>query len=951
MYMAPDPHQNGNVPNGYPLVSPHTEQFPPATPSQHYAPTVPAFGPPGQTYLNSPAQYPNHAQMRRKQVRATQACNTCRARKQKCDENRPCQYCKENQYECLYKDVPPPKQDRTMLALTESMHSMQDMLKGFIEGFNHWKDSVEGRLKSMDSRLPPNSASSDSTYNQVSPTMITEHDQRVRNSIAESDVTASRISTPIQGTMVPHRMGNIKSEPPSFYHHPSPPVKAEGIHHSAPTPTTPADMGSERSVPAHPAGAEVPKDPRVGLLGDHTTPAHQLLEDWNSMKAFYDENTFRGLPNVSQYPLYLEQKRGLLRVWGVGEGGDDNDGAQGPASPESSSDAPSPAREGLWGRGYATPPSDAPSPATSNPESYYHDHPGGFNPDGSLKLDADTVRRLMHSYLEHIHILHPFLDRGRLQKNIAKFIELYSPESRPDFSPGSALPSHVRGMKRKRSASVYEGHAMGDPGNPRCIERSVGNAIILLVLALGKCCEWKQPLPGPTGDFVNPFVHPPNSAGSPHSSNGRTPSDNSDSPKKNIDILPGLAYFAHAQEILGNQNGGNTIAHTQAFLLAGLYYGQYARVLESWSLINIACRACSILIRNDLDKVSKTAAIRKAQERNLNPTKEELNEMYRLNLLKCVYWTCLQLESDILAEMSTLTPSGISKFQDEVAYPSGVSDEMPSVENLPEDITTSMLYYSAQIHLRVLLNNAHNSLYRQKLDTKDLRQVNAAALFLNDNLTKWRTMLPPQLQWEETDPPATDINAARLRAKYYGGQYVILRPFLYLAVHEIELPPNAPISALSSQHSSPAAMADVNLVNLDNDQMQVLDIAQKCLSSAIQSTIAFDRVGATGGLYRPFEDTAPQRLIVTNIFGTLHAQFGNMLVLAAVYLSPRMRARLKLSQGTIDKLLDRTIKVLEAVSPNSPVLQTDVYLLRKVKKIIHQPRMRGQDTHENHFNR
>jgi len=107
--------------------------------------------------------------------------------------------------------------------------------------------------------------------------------------------------------------------------------------------------------------------------------------------------------------------------------------------------------------------------------------------------------------------------------------------------------------------------------------------------------------------------------------------------------------------------------------------------------------------------------------------------MFRLNLLKCVYWTCLQLErfvarifleqpcltdgSDILAEMSTLTPSGISQYQDDVAYPSGVSDEMPSVENLPEDITTSMLYYSAQIHLRVLLNNAHNSLYRQSGST------------------------------------------------------------------------------------------------------------------------------------------------------------------------------------------------------------------------------------------
>lgn len=149
--------------------------------------------------------------------------------------------------------------------------------------------------------------------------------------------------------------------------------------------------------------------------------------------------------------------------------------------------------------------------------------------------------------------------------------------------------------------------------------------------------------------------------------------------------------------------------------------------------------------------------------------------------------------------------------------------------------------------------------------------MNAAALFLNENLTKWRKMLPPQLQWDEKDPPATEINAARLRAKYYGGQYVILRPFLYIAVHDIELPPTAPISAISSQHSSPAAMADVNLVNLDQDQVQIFEISQKCLESAIKSTIAFDRVGATGSHYNWHEDIAPRRLIVTNIFGTLHA--------------------------------------------------------------------------------
>ncbi|KAF2147210.1 uncharacterized protein K452DRAFT_282191 [Aplosporella prunicola CBS 121167] len=46
---------------------------------------------------------------RKRQVRAVQACNNCRNRKQKCDEARPCQFCRESGLKCEYKEVPPPK--------------------------------------------------------------------------------------------------------------------------------------------------------------------------------------------------------------------------------------------------------------------------------------------------------------------------------------------------------------------------------------------------------------------------------------------------------------------------------------------------------------------------------------------------------------------------------------------------------------------------------------------------------------------------------------------------------------------------------------------------------------------------------------------------------------------------------------------------------------------------
>ncbi|KAB2569281.1 hypothetical protein DBV05_g12042 [Lasiodiplodia theobromae] len=46
--------------------------------------------------------------------------------------------------------------------------------------------------------------------------------------------------------------------------------------------------------------------------------------------------------------------------------------------------------------------------------------------------------------------------------------------------------------------------------------------------------------------------------------------------------------------------------------------------------------------------------------------------------------------------------------------------------------------------------------------------------------------------------------------------------------------------------------------------------SKRCVNSAVQSIIAFDGIDAN------------ERLIVTNVFGTTHAQFGNCLVLAAV---------------------------------------------------------------------
>jgi hypothetical protein len=137
------------------------------------------------------------------------------------------------------------------------------------------------------------------------------------------------------------------------------------------------------------------------------------------------------------------------------------------------------------------------------------------------------------------------------------------------------------------------------------------------------------------------------------------------------------------------------------------------------------------------------------------------------------------------------------------------------------------------------------------------------------------------LAWKDHDPPSTDLNVARLRAKYYGGLYMVLRPYLQIATHSIDFAPVGASTAWGHQQNFPTSIADlvstptdrgVQLVELSDDQRSIIRIAAKCINSAIQSTIAFDRVGARpNSLYEKFKCTRKRRLAVTNIFGTMHA--------------------------------------------------------------------------------
>ena len=210
-----------------------------------------------------------------------------------------------------------------------------------------------------------------------------------------------------------------------------------------------------------------------------------------------------------------------------------------------------------------------------------------------------------------------------------------------------------KSAKRKRSSDNLQGllHESQPKSAPEVSstaralpERSISNAIVLLVLALGKICEWKDPLPGPipssppgeagkgqggtntpsmmqtdsppattissvqspTG-IMSPAANPTLGTSSPSGglrmalsnrsySSQPSPGDRRQA-EKNVEVIPGLAYFAYATDTLGNLQGGNDLPHVQACLLAGLFAGQLAHGFASHAWITQACRACQVLIR------------------------------------------------------------------------------------------------------------------------------------------------------------------------------------------------------------------------------------------------------------------------------------------------------------------------------------------------------------------
>ena len=367
----------------------------------------------------------------------------------------------------------------------------------------------------------------------------------------------------------------------------------------------------------------------------HTTLAAFLLK-WRSIeKLVRHVLDAEGIKFIDEFPIRQEEKRGLLRVWGRGEGQDnglfDREGTQDHGTLEvrddysdtgaSSPAAPSP--NDCWGTI-----GGSPSPAEGRPVP---------NPVTSLDLNHENVWKYVKSYEDNIQNMHPLIIPRNLKSLVKSFEDQATGRVRGSSTTGGTNhamfvqaappPPQEAGAKRKRSPGP-EGVESGPTRRPG-FQRSVSNAVVLMVLALGKICLVKdRKIPNvvqvnePT--HASPLVRnghpaspsqssPPSYTSHSHSSGLPSPKDSTErvvgrgsrraslqgatapislrsgaSAKRNIDVIPGLDYCGYALDIIGSQWAGRSLSHVHFHILAGLYYGQLGRVMDSYAHIKEA---------------------------------------------------------------------------------------------------------------------------------------------------------------------------------------------------------------------------------------------------------------------------------------------------------------------------------------------------------------------------
>ncbi|KAL2758051.1 hypothetical protein ACRALDRAFT_2040337 [Sodiomyces alcalophilus JCM 7366] len=937
----PGPHQTQPVPHPGPQpYSDHSrrhmsfdasQQLPPTPIS--YRPSFPTPQPISQPSPYEPTPYPHHpspaepiyshvsytSTQKRKATRASQACDNCRQLKAKCDETKPCKTCREKNVECKYRDPIPKAADKAQTDMLEALAEVKNLLY-----------SVDKRMSNFERELP-----------------------LLRGIKVETDAESyPALPAPAQAEAGFERTPQVAATPQPDPAHGTPQPVFTPVNET----TQPMDLNDvddaklEQTVmederddieDREPPGPAV-RPGKSSIPEDHTTSAGFLLS-WPPIRAMTQPLLLReGIQYPEDFPQSIEERRGVIKLFGKGEGHGrwtpqlDQHGVLDVSTENYSDPGSSPTGQADWGQ-----------IGSLSPSAQVDYKSSTLTPQGQPDFSEATVLKYIKSFEDHILSMHPILLPKHLKIWVRAFLNQTAPKDRRTSKVSGAGPSVAKfassaqmppgdGIgKRKRSplsepADKPKPSPGAVPGKPY---RTVDNALVLAALALGKLSLHKGKVPDiPPSEYrthPSPAVrngHPTSPAQSQPSSQSQSsgfpsPRENSagmasrrpswqgtssrtagQSMRRNYDIIPGLEYLANATDIMGNQNGSLTLRHVQTNIFIGLYYGQLAYPIQSVKYIVDAGFALQIIMRRDLPRFQKY----KEKMRSPDPSK------IRENLVLLAFWTCLQLESDIVVELA-LPRSGILLYEELMPHP-----------NLTD---FNWAFLSPESYLALLVLRSHGNLitktfYSNEPPDGSRRPGEAVSLETAQALMWSMKWVPQTFQFSNTDPPSTDMLTARVRAKYWGFQVITLRPFIKMILDFTERKKTEARTGTSG-FSGPrpdnprGPYIDAGTKSYDEIDPAIVESAKGGIFALVQSTEAFH------GLKN-------ERLILTNFFGTAMAQWGNLLVLAACYRDPFLGQFVK--EAKLQNLFDRTISWISLGAQPSSSLAIAVRMLEGLRE-------------------
>lgn len=539
------------------------------------------------------------SQSKKKNTRASQACDQCRQLKAKCDETKPCKTCRDKGTECRYRDPVPKATDKAQSDILEGISMMQSTLVALTDHFK----GMDDHFKIMDERL---------TFIEKSV------GSRPDGIVAKAEALGES--------------RNYKSAG-------SPDAVDDNGAYGA------QDLGGHDTIPEdeverEPGPPVPPGEPAIPI--NHTTLAGLLL-NWPSIRELTKSHVERaGIHYVGEYPISQEQNRGLLILYGRGE---DSHSARQQREHldhgnlemgDDSSDIASPSPAADWG--YL---------GGLSPHDQFEYRGGVLGVDGNPDFTEAKVWSYVESFKEHILNMHPILQPHIITEWVRHFLDTLptaparQAKSSKTFAVGGSTPAvpEGTGAKRKRSPApdTTETSAMSPPAKSGKPNRTIHTALVLTILALGKVCQHRESIPealhySDAGQHGSPLVRNgiPGSPkqGSPPAFSSRSASSGLPSPreqdkslqsrrsstqgggrpgpsmKKNYEVIPGLEYFAFATDILGNHTGSyNNMKNVYANIFAGLYQGQLARPLESFAFIHQAGHKLQVAMRPYVSKI------------------------------------------------------------------------------------------------------------------------------------------------------------------------------------------------------------------------------------------------------------------------------------------------------------------------------------------------------------